>query len=221
MGFSGGKWMGVGLYLTVGAARHQTGFAKANCMGYISFRYFRFMRCDMRLSAQSKVRKSLQDMLDVELTTVLRSDSMPGASIPSLKSIHEMSKELAERMIGNPQFLDALGQIATKQEKVWLTTEEAAKLSGFSRPFIAALLDGPTYVGVVNRTEKGHRRIWASDFRKWLSKMGGTEQPLTVADVRRGFQSEFEPEGETAANKKNRLKSRDAALASARALGLA
>lgn len=174
----------------------------------------------MRLSAQSKVRKSLQDMLDAELTSALRSDAGLGNRVPSLKSIHEMSKDLAERMIGNPQFLEALGQIATKPDKEWLTTEEAAKLSGFSRPFIAALLDGPTYIGIVNRSEKGHRRVWATDFREWLAKLGSTERPLTVSDVRRGFGPEVEPESESAADKKGRLKSRAMALARARDLGL-
>lgn len=175
----------------------------------------------MRLSTHAKVRKSLQQMIDVELSTVLRSTPRPAARILSLKSIHEMSKDIAERMIGNAQFFATVGQIAVKQEKEWLTTEEAAQLSGFSRPFIAALLDGPTYTGTVNRTQKGHRRVLASDFRQWLKQLGASERPLTVADVRRGVRQETAIEAETAAEKKDRLKSRKRALDLARSLGIA
>jgi len=45
------------------------------------------------------------------------------------------------------------------KNKAWLTTEDAARLSGFSRPFIIALLDGPLYTGQVTRTDKGHQRV--------------------------------------------------------------
>ncbi len=175
----------------------------------------------MRLSVHSRIRKSLQDMIAVELSAALRTVSRPRARIPGLKSTQEMSKEIAGRMIGNVRFLETIGQLAIKQEKEWLTTEEAAQLSGFSRPFIAALLDGPTYTGTVTRTEKGHRRVLASDFRQWLKKTGGKPRRLTVADVRTGFKPEPGIGPETAAEKNIRLKSRQRAVGLARSLGIA
>jgi hypothetical protein len=174
----------------------------------------------MRLSARSKVSKSLQDMLVEGLSTVLNSDARQGSRPPTVKTIRELSKELANRLMANPRFLETLGSIAIKQEKEWLTTQEAAKLSGFSRPFIAALLDSATYTGTVNRTEKGHRRILASDFHQWLSKLRTNDLPSTVADLRTGVLLEPETREETAAEKKVRLKLRKQALETARDLGL-
>ena len=175
----------------------------------------------MRLSVHSKIRKSLQDMIAIELSAALHPVSRPRARIPGQKSTQEISKEIAGRMIGNVQFMETIGQLATKQEKDWLTTEEAAQLSGFSRPFIAALLDGPTYTGTVTRTEKGHRRVLTADFRQWLKKIGSNPQRLTVADVRTGFKPEPGIGPETAAEKNKRLKSRQRALGVARSLGIA
>jgi len=174
----------------------------------------------MRLSAESRIRKLVQDMLYVELSNVLRSDPRSGASVLSLKSIRAMSKKVVDRLIENPKFLETLGQIAIKQEKEWLTTEEAAKLSGFSRPFIVALLDSGTYKGAVNRTEKGHRRVLASDFREWITKLGAIDLPRTVADVRMGVSLESEIESDTLEERKARSRSRKRALDVARKLGL-
>ena len=175
----------------------------------------------MRLSIDSKIRKSLQDMIAVELASALQPASRLRTHISSPKSAQAMSRKIAGRMISNVQFLETIGQLAIKKEKEWLTTEEAAQLSGFSRPFIAALIDGPTYTGKVTRTEKGHRRVQAADFSQWLAKMGGSSRPSTVADVRTGFKPEPEIGTETAAEKNQRLKARTRALSTARDLGIA
>lgn len=175
----------------------------------------------MRLSSDYKIRKVLQEMIDVELSSVLRSKSRVGELGLTQTSIHEMSKCLVDRMIGNARFLEAIGEIAAKQEKEWLTTEEAARLSGFSRPFIAALLDGSGYAGRVIRSEKGHRRVHAADFRQWLAKLVASERLLTVADVRTGIRLEPECEGETAEEKDVRVAARRRALQRARILGIA
>lgn len=145
------------------------------------------------------------------------------SAAPSLtqERIPEFSKALAARIIGNPELLATMSQLAPKPEKLWLTTEEAAKMSGFSRPFIAAVLDSSTYVGAVNRTAKGHRRVLASEFRQWLSGLGKIEVPMTLDDIRTGMPVEAEAEPETADEKRDRLKKRRRALKTARELGLA
>jgi len=177
----------------------------------------------MRLSAESKVRKALQDILDAGLSTALRTERR-GARMLSAKAIHALSKELAGRMVENSTVLEAFGEIAVKKDKEWLSTEDAARMSGFSRPFIIALLDGPTYSGTVNRTERGHRRVLTSEFKQWLVRFAKNEhgdRPRTVADVRRGAMIEPEGAPPSAAEEKARIKSRKRALASARELGLA
>ena len=76
-------------------------------------------------------------------------------------------------------------EIVPTKTKEWLTTEDAARLSGFSRPFIIALLDGPLYTGQVTRTDKGHRRVNRSEFEDWLKKASVSKShPNTVAQVR-------------------------------------
>jgi hypothetical protein len=174
----------------------------------------------MRLTAESRVRKCLQDLLYAELTTVLRLDPRLGARVLGLKSIRAMSTKVVDSLIENPKFHEALGQIRTTQGKEWLTTEEAAKISGFSRPFIVALLDSGTYKGAVNRTEKGHRRVLASDFREWIIKLGVIDLPRTVADVRTGVSVESETESATLEEKKARSRSRKRAIEVARKFGL-
>jgi len=174
----------------------------------------------MRLSAESRVRKCLQDILYAELSAVLRSDPRLGARVLNLKSIRAMSTKVVDSLIENPKFHEALGQIPTKQGKEWLTTEEAAKISGFSRPFVVALLDSGIYKGAVNRTEKGHRRVLASDFREWMAKLGVIDLPRTVADVRTGVILESEIESDTLEEKKARSRARKRALDVARKLGL-
>lgn len=120
----------------------------------------------MRVSPEAKARKLLQGMLASELSGALRL---------SPERIRGLSTDLADRIIGNPQLFEAMGQMPSMVEKQWLTTEEAAKLSGFSRPFITATLDSQTYTGTVNRTAKGHRRILAAEFHQWLAGLAKTE----------------------------------------------
>ena len=69
----------------------------------------------MRLSPESIARKSLQKMLYDRLSIVLRSQPEPKASDPTSKVIRELSKELTNRLLGNPQFLEAVGLIGELQ----------------------------------------------------------------------------------------------------------
>ena len=55
-------------------------------------------------------------------------------------------------------------------EKDWISTQEAANRCGFSRPFVAALLDSGTYAGKVHRTAGGHRKVLANEFEALVAK---------------------------------------------------
>lgn len=66
----------------------------------------------------------------------------------------------------------------------WVSTQEAAKLCGFSRPFVVALLDSGTYPGKVHRTAGGHRKVLASEFVALVAQ-ASTRAPKTLAPARR------------------------------------
>lgn len=179
----------------------------------------------MRLSAEQRVVKSLQDMLDAELSTVLRAEPKAGARVLSQGAIHALSKDLARRMVENTTLIKAFGQIAIKNEKQWLTTEEAAKLSGFSRTFIVAMFNSGLYTGSVERSPGGHRRILASDFKHWRAKneqgLKSVDVPKTIAQVRSGVVLDTQEPAETAKQARQRRALSKRALATARELGLA
>lgn len=69
----------------------------------------------MRLSARSIARKTLQNMLYEELLIVLRLNPRPKVRVPTLKTIRELSKELADRLLENPKFLETVGLIGKMQ----------------------------------------------------------------------------------------------------------
>jgi hypothetical protein len=186
----------------------------------------------MRVSAESRVRKSIEDMLDAQLLLVLRPEMQVAPRLVSLdrirelselsdEAIHRVSRNVAARMADDPSFLKAAAELAGKLEKAWLTTQEAADLSGFSRSFIKALIDGPTYDGEVQRSSGGHRRLRASDFEQWRASLVVDEaaMPKTLSDVRSGVKLGDDPvPGEAEA--KARRASSGRALAAARSLGI-
>ena len=113
----------------------------------------------------------LEDFPELELADIL--------AVLSFAADRERRVHVIER------FVECMSGIVPTKTKEWLTTEDAARLSGFSRPFIIALLDGPLYTGQVTRTDKGHRRVNRSEFEDWLKKASiSKSQPKTVAQVR-------------------------------------
>lgn len=76
----------------------------------------------------------------------------------------------------------ALDSSKAKPEKLWISTQEAANRCGFSRPFVAALLDSGTYQGKVLRTAGGHSKVLASEFEALVAKASVTA-PKTLAQT--------------------------------------
>ena len=54
----------------------------------------------------------------------------------------------------------------------WLTSEQAAKLAGFSRPYMTALLDSEEFSGQVQITNGGHRRVKKEAVDDWMKSRG-------------------------------------------------
>lgn len=128
------------------------------------------------------------------------------------KSVAAVSSILVDQLMVDSRFIDCMGTIVPAKTKEWLSTEDAARLSGFSRPFIIALLDGPLYSGRVTRTAKGHRRVARDEFATWLSNASlPKDLPKTIKDVRSGPRDEepvVEKEDDEKKNKRKAAKAK-------------
>ncbi|MDD2609901.1 MAG: hypothetical protein PHX60_09455 [Giesbergeria sp.] len=94
----------------------------------------------------------------------------------------------------------------------WITTQEAANRCGFSRPFVAALLDSGAYRGKVQRTPGGHRKVLASEFQALITQ--ASAQARQAVDLTRLDEASSTP---TPARKQSRAR----AQALAKKLGIA
>lgn len=180
----------------------------------------------MTLSKREQAKRNLVSAVRDELTLLLTSvDRMQGQAI-NPQAVSALSLDFVEHILRNEKFLDNVVEFAPRKLDEWLTTEAAARLSGFSRPYIIALLNSGKFGGRVSKTEKGHRRIAAIDFRKWMDESShhtraAAHTVMTVEDVRSGPRDE-EPVAfaNTAKDRAQREKRREDALPLARSMGL-
>lgn len=174
----------------------------------------------MTISHRERAKKDLAVVIRGELSTALSPEQTRGTRL-SRSAITALSLTIASRVMASEGLLETLGKFAPQEQSEWLTTEDAAQRSGFSRPFIAALLDSPSFEGRVSKTEKGHRRVDARDFQRWLEKSRPSDLPSDVASARSGPRDEEPtPLEETPAEKAGRIAARKRALAAAKALGI-
>lgn len=184
----------------------------------------------MQTAAIDKAQKKLAQLIREELRAHLESARGP-KSFTNL--VYERaSQRIAADLAHDSRFLDCVSSLRKSQVIEWITTEDAARMSGFSRPFIAALWDSEAFSGKVTRTEKGHRRMnrevfqqWMDEHREGLSK----EMPQSLEDARSGLLLTKAPAEKELADKvdrtsaqqnKVRASSRKAALARAAEMGL-
>ena len=100
----------------------------------------------------------------------------------------------------------------------WISTQEAANRCGYSRPFVAALLDSGTYTGKVHRTGGGHRRVLASEFEALVAQ-ACANAPKALAQARKAV--DLKPlDGGPATPRTERKQSNVRATALAHKLGL-
>jgi len=89
-------------------------------------------------------------------------------------AIAGVSQDILKELLLDPDSAQALlallesSQALSRDGGDWLKTEEAAKRMGFSRPYVAALIDAGEFGMNVSKSEKGHRRVKASAVDQWL-----------------------------------------------------
>lgn len=104
------------------------------------------------------------------------------------------------------------------EQAKWISTQEAAKRCGFSRPFVAAMLDSGSYPGKVRRMPGGHRQVLASEFEALAAK-ALAKAPKTLTDARMAVDLS-RLDGAKAVPSAARKQSRARAQALAKTLGL-
>lgn len=147
-------------------------------------------------------------------------DALPGAlqrlgAQLDAAAVEGLATSLADRVVRRMQ---AEATIAPTPE--WISTQEAANRCGFSRPFVAALLDSGTYEGQIHRTPVGgHRKVRADEFAAFIAKTA----PLAPASLPEARQSAVvsEPQPSEPPSAPERAASRVRATALAKKLGLA
>lgn len=107
---------------------------------------------------------------------------------------------------------------ATAPEDEWISAQEAAKRCGFSRPFVAALLDSGCYQGEVRRTPGGHRKVLAGEFETLVAQASATA-PRTLVQARQAVDLTRQDDAEVPP-RSERKQSRARAQALAKKLGI-
>lgn len=110
------------------------------------------------------------------------------------------------------------GKVLPAPKDEWISTQEAANRCGFSRPFVAALLDSGCYEGAVRRTPGGHRKVLATEFETLVAKASAAA-PKTLGQVRKAADLPTQDETGTAP-RAARKQSRTRAQALAKKLGM-
>lgn len=143
-----------------------------------------------------------------------------GATLPAV-DIDAMAESLARRL--SPLALEPSGKRSVKDQTEskgeWISTQEAADRCGFSRPFVAALLDSGSYQGKVHRTPGGHRKVLAGEFEALMAK-ASAEAPKTLAQARKAVDLTLQQDNAQAVPSAERKRSRARAQALAKKLGI-
>lgn len=176
----------------------------------------------MTISQRERAQKDLALVISGELSPLLLSVEWTKGHPLTRNAVSVLSRTLASRMMASERLLETMVKLVPKKQDEWLTTEEAARKSGYSRPFIAALLDNPGFGGRVTKTEKGHRRVHSGDFENWMTKhRKQTNFPTDVKNNRSGPRDvDPSPLRETTRQRSKRTNARDEAINLAKKMGL-
>ena len=135
---------------------------------------------DASMSFQARCASALRLALPMELKA-------HGAVMPA-GDLDAMADSLARRVakLADVSASQVRSKALAQPENDWISTQEAANRCGFSRPFVAALLDSGTYAGKVHRSAGGHRKVLANEFEALVAKASAIA-PKTLAQARKAI----------------------------------
>ena len=167
---------------------------------------------DASASFQVRCASALRVALPKELKA--RGAALQGVDIDALAD--SLARKVAK--LADAPLSKGHAQRKTSASIEWISTQEAASRCGFSRPFVAALLDSGAYTGKVHRTAGGHRRVLANEFQALVAE-AAVAAPKTLGQARKA--ATLNPIGESrVASRKERQQSKSRASALAHKLGL-
>ena len=164
-------------------------------------------------AALQQLALALRNALPAELKA--HGADLPAADVDAMAQA--LARQIAQRVgtaaISKPR----KAQVSPQGE--WISTQEAANRCGFSRPFVAALLDSGAYEGQVNRTPGGHRKVLAGEFEALVAK-ASAQAPKTLAQARKAVDLTLQQDNAQALPRTERKRSRARAQALAKKLGI-
>lgn len=152
----------------------------------------------MTSTTLTKAKKTITSTIAEKLFEVVgKAWGKPLTKRAASSLIVQMSSDVLDVLLANPESTAALAELLEKQAKVplashkfisavaesndWLTTEQAAARMGFSRPYVVALFEagefGEEYTA---KSHKGHRRVRGSAIDRWM------REHSSAASARRG-----------------------------------
>lgn len=136
---------------------------------------------DQGVSFQARCASALRLALPAELKA-------HGTVMPAV-DVEAMAEALARQVakLADVPAVKRPGKAPAQAVNDWISTQEAANRCGFSRPFVAALLDSGTYTGKVHRTAGGHRKVLATEFEALVAKAFAAA-PKTLAQARKAVE---------------------------------
>lgn len=163
-------------------------------------------------SFQARCTAALRDALPAELEA--HGAALSSADIDAIAT--SLARQLA-KLTGGSNRKEG-GKALAAPEDEWISTQEAANRCGFSRPFVAALLDSGCYQGEVRRTPGGHRKVLAGEFETLVAQASATA-PRTLAQARQAVDLTRQDDAEVPP-RSERKQSRARAQALAKKLGI-
>lgn len=176
----------------------------------------------MGLTLNAKAKSTLAKICGDNLSAVLIPPNESDATGLTRKAVDSLSASFIEHLFKDVRFVECIEGLAQSSNTEWLTTEDAARLSGFSRPFIISLLDGKFYSGRITYTPKGHRRLDREDFVRWMeSASKPSDMPKTIQEVRTGPRDSTPVAAkESPERKAARTKAKAASISLAKSMGI-
>ena len=134
------------------------------------------------LPPKSHVKKVISDQVEIASVVALQGIMQEIAALtqppPSGKAVARKSNfvdvvtGIVVKLLEDPDAREELRQLLGATEEVdgdkLISSEDAAKMMGFSRPYVNAILDSPEFKGKVIRVNSGHRRVNVSSIRQWM-----------------------------------------------------
>ena len=161
------------------------------------------------LPPNSHIKKVMVDQLELAGTSVSSKRTQGSDEHVYFAKIAE---GIMKVLLDDPGAREELRRLLAPTQELdgdqWISSQDAADLMGFSRPYVNAILDSSEFKGEVMRREGGHRRVKVSSIRQWM-KDHSVRPAATKEDIlslRKAIDPAFYDEPELSADERLALR---------------